>query len=258
MKLQDRYDQVLQQYPDAPERYELTVKEVYSEILTEGATALDLGAHTGKHALPLGRVVGATGRIYAFEPILDKFKALSDNIKNAGLTQISPFNVCCLDENKIVTFTYLPTDPGKSAIHIRKSLDASVIEKVTQECLAIRLDDFFVTIDASPQFIKIDIEGAELMALRGARSLINTARPILHIEIGPPSLEAFGVHPRSIYDFLEEMEYGLMDIFGIPISNVETYLESVAATGLYDYIAYPLGDTREKAIATTCRQMWKI
>lgn len=255
MRLRDHYAHVLEKFPDAPDRYELTVREVYAAILAKGATALDLGAHTGKHALPMGRAVGPNGRVYAFEPIIEKFKALTDNVESSGLAQISPLNVCCLDENKIVTFIYLPTDPGKSAIHVRKALERDTVEKVYQKCLSIRLDDFFGA-DIMPDFIKVDIEGAELAALRGASALIERARPVLHIEIGPPSLDAFGVRPGEIFEFLNEARYNLIDILGNPLHDIDAYSESVDADGVYDYIAVPHDDPREMTVVDACRRMW--
>ena len=254
MRLRDRYGQILQTFPDAPERFELTVKDVYSAVLREGETAMDLGAHTGKHSLPMGRVVGAAGRVYAFEPILEKFKVLANNVQRAGLFQVTPLNACCLDETKIVTFVYLPTDPGKSAIHIRKSAEA--VEKVYQQSLAVRLDDLF-GLEVSPQFIKIDIEGAELAAMRGAQELIGRARPVLHIEIGTPSLDAFGVRPEAIYSFLDDADYALTDVLGHPLADMAAYLESIAATGVYDYFAVPRNDPRQAAVIETCKRVWQ-
>jgi FkbM family methyltransferase len=253
----DNYPHILNRFPDAPDRFELTIREVYCSILAEGGVALDLGAHTGKHTLPMGRAVGARGRIYAFEPIKEKFAALVNNIQNSALLQITPINVCCLDENKIVNFVYLPSDPGKSAIHIRKSLERDTVEKHYQQCLAIRIDDFFCAV-TSPQFLKIDIEGAELSALRGARQLILRARPIIHVEIGRPSLDAFGVRPEEIYQFLEASEYALVDVFGYSLPDMGAFTASIEATGVYDYFAIPREDSREPVVVAACKRMWGL
>ncbi len=255
MGFKDFYTRIVNRFSDAPDRFELTVKEVYTAILPKGATAFDLGAHKGKHTLPLAEAVGPTGCVYAFEPIYEKFRILIDNIEAAGLTQVRSFNVCCFNENKIVSFTYLPTDPGKSSIHIRKSLEGEEVEKVDQACLAIRLDDF---IDAAvrPAFMKIDIEGAELAALEGARALIERARPVLHLEIGGPTLKAFGARPADLYAYLKDASYDLVDILGNPLPALDAYLESVNTAGVYDYIAIPENDARAAAVSRACARMW--
>lgn len=256
MSITHRYAELIASFDDAPDRFELTVKEVYSQILSDGSTALDLGAHTGKHTIPMAHTVGATGRIFAFEPIPEKFSRLLETISEQSLAQVSAFNVCCSRANGIVEFTYLPTDPGKSAIFIRKSLEETQIEKIIRPCLSVRLDDFLLSIP-DLEFIKMDIEGAELDAVLGASDLIARTKPIIHMEIGPPSLEAFGTAPGAIFEHLCDTDYEIMDIFGIELPTSELFLESVGARGAYDYFAVPAGDPRKERVRAYSQAMWR-
>jgi FkbM family methyltransferase len=257
MSITHRYAEFISKFDDAPDRFELTVKEVYSQILTPGSTALDLGAHTGKHTIPMARTVGPTGRIYAFEPIPEKFSRLLETLKNESLDQVSAFNVCCSRSNGIVEFTYLPNDPGKSAIFIRKSLESAQIQKIVRPCLSVRLDDFLLSID-NLEFIKMDIEGAEFDAVVGASDLIARTKPIMHMEIGSPSLEAFGTAPQAMFDHLMKSDYEIMDIFGIDLPTTEQFLESVGARGAYDYFAIPTGDARKDRVRGLSEAMWRF
>lgn len=252
----DRYAQVVRDFPDAGDRFENTIKAVYTTILKSGSIALDCGAHVGKHALPMARLVGPTGQVYAFEPIPEKFCMLSANIGNARLTNIQPFNVCCLDQNKLVIFTYLPTDPGKSSIHVRSHLESSQVEKVRRSCVAIKLDDFFIE---APRidFMKVDTEGAELHVLRGALGLVQKQRPVIHVEIGEPSCAAFGYRPDEIYSLLQRNGYEVFDILGYPLESVDRFNESASARGVYDYIAIASGDSRRESILEACFSMWR-
>lgn len=257
MSITQEYARLISLFEDAPDRFESTVKEVYSTLLAPGSTALDLGAHTGKHTLPMAHSVGETGRLYAFEPIPEKFSLLLEKLNKGRYAQVSAFNVCCARSNGVVNFIYLPTDPGKSAIHVRKSHEGEQIEKIVRPCLAVRLDDFLTNIDQL-EFIKMDIEGAELEAMIGASELIARTRPIIHMEIGPPSLEAFGTAPGAIYEFLQRAGYEIMDIFGISLPTIEHYLESVGARGAYDYFAVPIGDPRKSCVQELSAAMWQI
>lgn len=257
MSIQEHYEQVIKKFPDAPDRYELTVKEVYTNLLLPGDTAIDMGAHTGKHALPMGRCVGPSGRIYAFEPITEKFNALIANIFSSHLVQVSALNACCLDQNKIVKFTYLPSDPGKSAIHIRKALETSDIERRHIHLLAVKPDDFLKDIERLT-FIKIDIEGAELSALEGTINLIKAHRPVAHVEIGPPSLEAFGADPRKIFWYFDNIGYNLYDILGGHLDSEHKYIQSVDARGVYDYLAIPSEHPACHRLVRACKEMWDL
>ena len=207
-------------------------------------------------ATQLAHLVGENGRIYAFEPIPEKFFLLLEKLTKGRLAQVSAFNVCCSRANGVVNFVYLPTDPGKSAIHVRKSHEGEQMEKIVRPCLAVRLDDFLRDIDQL-EFIKMDIEGAELAAMIGASEIISRARPVIHMEIGPPSLEAFGNEPGDIFEFLQRSGYEIMDIFGISLPTIEQYLESVGARGAYDSFAVPVGDPRKSLVQEVSAAMWK-
>ena len=52
-----------------PIDYERIVQEVYEAVLDEGDTAVDVGAHAGRHTLPLARCVGEAGKVFAVEPL---------------------------------------------------------------------------------------------------------------------------------------------------------------------------------------------
>src|SRR5690349_1373835 len=52
-----------------PPDYEVLVQRVYEALLRPGDVAFDVGAHTGRHTLPMAKCVGAAGRVFAFEPL---------------------------------------------------------------------------------------------------------------------------------------------------------------------------------------------
>lgn len=257
MSITQVYANLISKFEDAPDRFEWTIKEVYTRLLSNGSNALDLGAHTGKHTIPMAQAVGVEGQVFAFEPIQEKFVLLLNNLSKESLFNVGAFNVCCSRSNEVVDFVYLPTDPGKSAIHVRKVLETEGVQKVVRPCLAVRLDDFLSNVDRL-EFIKMDIEGAEFEAMLGAVDLISRTRPIIHMEIGPPSLEAFGTQPEEIFDFLSQNRYEMVDVFGIELSAKDEFLESVRARGAYDYFAIPVGDSRKSFVQTLSARMWGL
>lgn len=252
----ERCFSILSAHRDAPDRFELTVREVYTRLLAEGDTALDLGAHTGKHTIPMAHAVGLSGAIYAFEPILEKFRTLAARAEGERLPQAQLFNVCCSNENDIVEFVYLPEDPGKSAIKIRPELETSYVEKRIQKSICIRIDDFLTGLN-DLAFVKIDVEGSEFFALQGMSSLIIRTRPVIHTEIGLPSLQAFNIEPEAIFDFFAEHGYEMVDVLGTKLVTCADYMTSITKTRVYDYFAVPYEDPRMAKVLAAINATWK-
>lgn len=72
-----------------------------------------------------------------------------------------------------------------------------------------RLDDLFASehYDRRPMLIKCDVEGAELLVLQGAQSLLRRVRPALLLSVHPPVLPAYGHSREQVQAFLENIGY---------------------------------------------------
>ena len=78
----------------------------------------------------------------------------------------------------------------------------------TFECRAVTLDDYARGQGlSSVDLIKMDIEGAELFALRGARELLESSRPTILLEINRAHSQALGYHPEAIWNLLKSYGY---------------------------------------------------
>ncbi|HET7090858.1 MAG TPA: FkbM family methyltransferase, partial [Anaerolineae bacterium] len=71
------------------------------------------------------------------------------------------------------------------------------------------LDAYFAPLNIGPHVIKLDIEGAELLALRGAEGVLRTFRPILVVEASKELMHAFGYGCGDLIDFLRAVDYHL-------------------------------------------------
>ena len=72
---------------------------------------------------------------------------------------------------------------------------------------SVSLDEFFASKAVMPDVIKIDVQGAEMDALRGAEQKLRRRRPIIFLEVRPKFAGAFGTTPQEIYGFLPETGY---------------------------------------------------
>lgn len=237
-----QYSILRRKFPEAPAQFEQLVNRVYSSVLSEGAVSIDCGAHVGKHTLPMARCVGHTGTVYAFEPIKEKLEKLIESATQDNLQGIiQARNAAVSDKEGLAQFNYVKLDPGKSSIHLRQDLRKDTTKMDSNIVTEVEV----VTIDCTFQkshceFLKIDVEGAELAAMVGGYETISKYQPVIHFEMGEPSLEAFGVSPEQIYDYLtEKCGYTIFDILGRPLTEKETYMRSASATGAYDYFALP-------------------
>jgi FkbM family methyltransferase len=176
------------------------------------SVAYDLGANYGMHTLLLARLVGPSGRVYAFEPNPEIRAALEEHLALNSLTmvQVIPKAVC--DQAGTAVF-----DSGGSATgHLVTA--TAVATGTTYEVHTISLDEFVLQQqNAPPGFIKIDIEGAESAALRGASEVIARYRPVLLIELHNP------VEDRAVGAFLKRLGYGAVRMEnGKPVENMES------------------------------------
>jgi FkbM family methyltransferase len=131
-----------------------------------GTVALDVGANVGAYAVLLGQWVGASGRVYAFEPSPVAFRGLVRHIAlNAQDGVVTPVAAAVADRDGTGDLIVADT-AGESRL-------ADGVERGrTMSVPTVRIDSFCAREGLRPSFIKIDVEGAELAVLRGARETI--------------------------------------------------------------------------------------
>jgi FkbM family methyltransferase len=158
--------------------WEPEIVKAVTEVVHEGAVAIDIGAHLGYYALILSRIVGTNGQVIAFEPIPSNFRVLSDNIELNSCKNVRAVNMAVSDHSGQIQ-GILPTE---SDLPSSFSMLSNEGEK-TVTLNSISLDQYFKGSDRPINFILIDTEGAEGMVLDGARTTIETYHPILLVEV---------------------------------------------------------------------------
>ncbi len=152
-------------------QWEPHVLALFEEYVRPGTVVLEVGAHIGTHAVPVSRLVGPWGRVYAFEPQRKLHRELHHNLALNGVTNVVPlrFAIGSGDARVVTMNPSMPGNEGGTAIGSGgdpvelRSLDSFGFERVT--------------------VIKIDVEGFEDEVLAGAADTIRRSRPALLIEI---------------------------------------------------------------------------
>jgi FkbM family methyltransferase len=173
--------------------WERHLVRVMARLISPGATVYDLGANYGMHALLFARLVGPYGRVYAFEPHPDVFCCLREQLDLNDFRTVVP--ICeAISEN--TGSAWFEETNQRSSGHLIDSADGRLRVQTTT------LDDFvFARKAVPPEFIKIDIQGAESRALRGALNTLRQYHPTLVIELHNPAED------RAVGDILASLHY---------------------------------------------------
>lgn len=158
-----------------------------SERLQTGDIFIDVGAAYGVISFPIASVVGNTGKVYAFEPARQTRNSLQSLITDNHLDNITIVPKAIADEVGTAEFIEYSTDNSFSwaadASTLAEGVTPSIKNYSTYSVEITSLDQFAQEKSIIPKAIKIDIEGFELYALRGASYILKNLRPYLAIDI---------------------------------------------------------------------------
>jgi FkbM family methyltransferase len=167
--------------------------QVYVDRVKPGQFILDIGAHYGEYAVLFGALVGAGGRVISFEPDVAAMSVLRANIAlNEFQDRVSLESRGVFDTNEPKVL-YARHGNAQSSL-ARAGLGGAPTEDDVERYSigTVRLDDYLSQLDLpTPDLIKLDIEGAEINALRGATHLLRSA-PLIVCELHPYAWKEFG------------------------------------------------------------------
>jgi FkbM family methyltransferase len=146
-----------------------------------GQCVIDAGAFIGDTAIYFSQKVGATGKVYAFEPVPDSVAYAEENMRQNGCSNVEMICAALADTKKAVRLIVNPV--GASSSYCSHTQDdggtpanaGGLIN--SDETPAVALDDFVAARGIIPGFIKADVEGYEMHLLRGAEQTIRDHAP---------------------------------------------------------------------------------
>lgn len=185
--------------------YEPSTTRLLKNELKPGMTFIDIGANVGLFTLLAARLVGPKGHVHAFEPAPENLRWLKENISLNPLKNVTPHSQAVSDCSGIANLR-LGRESGLHSLLRPKVLTGRSVDVPT-----IRLDDFLDTVGkrlkrhVRPDFIKMDIEGAEPLALRGMQNLLKSPGPLrMVLELNPwfvpPGSPELATIKRLLYD----------------------------------------------------------
>ena len=188
------------------------VAKVIREHLRSHMTFVDVGANLGELTLLAAKRL-VNGRVLAFEPDPQIFLQLSRNISINHLSSVELFNIALFDKTDslplyrkqdinfgtinegVPSLFSTGNDPQEVRVQLRR------FDDVARESGLDRLD-----------VMKIDVEGAEMMVLRGAECFIKRYRPIIITELSDANFQRAGYTTRDLIDYLGTLEYDVQTL----------------------------------------------
>jgi len=170
------------------------IREVLEASIRPGDIVIDGGSNVGFFSLLAAVFLKGSGQVVAFEPEPSAFRLLRQNVERNGFQSIVRLEEKALtNSNGFFEFSVVPDEPMRSSLVAEAGPMGRAIR-----VLGVRLDDYVKTQDLkSVDIIKLDLEGAEPLALSGMEKSLLTAR-LLVFEINGPLLKQMGVEPLDL------------------------------------------------------------
>lgn len=214
------------------EGFEKGEQSFVSRFLQSGMTVLDIGAHHGLYTLLASKRVGPQGAVIAFEPSPRELRNLRWNLalNRSRNVRLEPL---ALSSNEGTAELFVCLGQGTAC----NSLRPPAVSEPTQPILVTvtTLDSYLEKHPIrSVDFVKIDVEGAELEVLKGATGLLSSSsRPVVMCELADIRTEPWDYRSCEIYEFLETYDYRWFSVTPEgrlrPCPRKEQYHESLIA-----------------------------
>jgi FkbM family methyltransferase len=210
--------------PEAP-RPRSYEEQLYAALVQRGDVCFDVGANQGDVSAFLAQAAGEAGLVVAFEPVWPMYVELCRHVQldTTLKAPIATINAGLAEAEKQATIQVPGGEFGMGSMADSSAWQAAqpAAALESHHCRFTTLDAFLAAAGlAPPVFMKIDVEGAELLVLRGAAGLFDAGhRPLMLIEVFAPWEKAFGYGPWQPLSWL--MQRGYEFLFACPSGLVE-------------------------------------
>jgi FkbM family methyltransferase len=176
---------------------------VFRALVRPGDTVLDIGANTGQYTCLFATLAGKSGAVHAFEPIPPTFEILKENTAGYVQKYHVTLNDCAMGESEGSVKMFVADDRFTEASMVRHSMSSHT---ANYESPVTTVDRYVKEKGiGTVALIKCDVEGAELLAMKGARELLKSKTPpMLFLEAWSGWTKDFGYQPADLFSFLEK------------------------------------------------------
>ena len=208
--------------------YENEELQMQLKLIQPNDIVFDIGANYGWFSLHVAKKY-ITSKIYSFEPIAFTYRCLSENIKLNSFNNIIPNEFGLSDKEGIFNFYYDESSSGNASMeNVADKKNIRVLK-----CKVDVLDHFVSQKHISVNYIKCDIEGAELFALKGGMNTIKEHSPILFVEMLRKWSAKFNYHPNEIIQLLSSLNYSCFMLKNNKLQTISAITDETIATNFF-------------------------
>lgn len=205
-----------------------------SRFIDENSIIFDIGANLGHFSKEFVKLYGGNCFVYSFEPVKYNFSILEKVVsryKNIKIENLALSNSVGFD------YIFIPVKEsgkiGNGLAHLGQENSRDYIK----ERIALNKLDDYVEKNAIQKidFIKCDVEGAEMLVFKGGYAAIKNFRPRIFCEIDEKMTKRLGYSPKQLWKMFEEIDYGFYEYNKKQDKIVKTSLYN----GPADYFIFP-------------------
>jgi FkbM family methyltransferase len=177
---------------------EKSMVSLFTGLVMEGMTVVDVGAHFGYYTLLAARAVGNKGKVFCFEPEPSNYALLLKNIQENNYNNVVPVQKAVTNTTGPIKL-FIAKDPsGHSIARDNPHQRSIVVDSIT-------LDEFFTGREHPIHITKIDVEGAEMAVLKGMSNIIAKNHQLnVFTEFSPGALTRTGSSPTEYFRLLTD------------------------------------------------------
>ena len=222
--------------------FERTTSKAIKRLVNKNSIVIDIGANIGAHTLPIAKLLGNEGKVYALEPTDYAFTKLMNNIQiNEFIkTKIKADQVMLIGEdNKNIPDNLYSSWPLNIQNENEKHSIHQGVLMTTKNCIRDTLDNFIASQNITKlDLIKLDVDGNELDVLSGGINSLKKFKPTLIMELAPSSYQNLSVF-REVVILLSKTGYSFysLDEKTKLSSNVEELISNISMHGSMNIIA---------------------
>lgn len=208
--------------------YEKAEADMLENLVQDGYNFFDIGANIGWYSLNVA-ASRRNAQAYCFEPLPKTWKQLQANLAINGIANIQAHNFGFSNAAGSFPFYYYPEGSGNaSAANLSGRTDVEVVE-----CNVKTLDSYTAETGVRVDFIKCDVEGAELLVFQGGKETIARDKPIVFSEILRKWSAKFNYDPNEIFQLFHSLGYRAFSVSGGWLKPFETMTEATVETNFF-------------------------
>ena len=188
-------------------RYE-TELAYLERLVSPGMVVVDAGANCGIYTVAAARLVGPSGRVFSFEPGSQAFSLLRKNIEINQFQNVRAYRAALCDKNGKARLYHDEQGQTSFSLGYPKNTRAE-FEEVTTRTLESVLEEEAVD---RVGLIKLDVEGAEELALRGVEKLLVHSRPKIILEMNAFATERLELRRTGSWELLKSYDYDFLSL----------------------------------------------